>query len=64
MHCRFHCGWWFTSCVTNANLNGRYYAGGYVTPGTRERARDDMHWPNVNQSLKRTTIKLKRVGSN
>ena len=58
---KFHCGWWFTTCVRNANLNGRYYRGGYLNKTTRTRAKDDIYWPNIPQSLKKVQMKVARI---
>nr|KAG5687457.1 hypothetical protein BaRGS_030359 [Batillaria attramentaria] len=58
---KFHCGWWFTTCVRNANFNGRYYKGGYADVKKKRRARDDIYWPNIDQSLQRVVMKLGRV---
>ncbi|XP_076471121.1 uncharacterized protein LOC143301015 [Babylonia areolata] len=57
----FHCGWWFTTCVRNANFNGRYYKGGYANVTAKRRARDDIYWPNIDQSLYRVVMKVGRV---
>ena len=58
---KFHCGWWFTTCVRNANFNGRYYKGGYANVKKKRRARDDIYWPNIDQSLYRVVMKVGRV---
>ncbi|XP_067655340.1 fibrinogen-like protein 1 [Haliotis asinina] len=58
---KFHCGWWFSTCVRNANFNGRYYKGGYENVNSRTRSRDDIYWPNIEQSLQSTTLKLQRA---
>ncbi|KAK3101516.1 hypothetical protein FSP39_004140 [Pinctada imbricata] len=58
---KFHCGWWFTTCVRNANLNGRYYSGGYKNKTTRTRAKDDIYWPNIPQSLKKVQMRIARM---
>ena len=57
---QFHCGWWFSTCVRNANFNGRYYKGGYKDPQKRIRAPDDIYWPNIDQSLRKVILKLQR----
>ena len=56
----FHCGWWFTSCVSNVNINGRYYVGGYDNVAKRQRARDDLYWTNIEQSLRKVVMKIQR----
>lgn len=58
---RFHCGWWFTTCVRNANLNGRYYPGGYENISTKSRNIDDIYWHSVEQSLKKVVMRLYRT---
>ncbi|XP_064601073.1 fibrinogen-like protein 1 [Liolophura sinensis] len=58
---KFHCGWWFTTCVRNANLNGRYYSGGYENISTKSRNIDDIYWHSVEQSLKKVVMRLYRT---
>ncbi|KAL3843135.1 hypothetical protein ACJMK2_021087 [Sinanodonta woodiana] len=59
----FHCGWWFSTCVRNANLNGRYYQMGYENVESKTRAVDDVFWINIPRSLKKVEMKLLRVGT-
>ena len=56
----FHTGWWFKTCVRNANLNGKYYPGGYAVPENYTRAVDGIFWRNIPKSLKQVEMKLKR----
>jgi hypothetical protein len=58
---KFHCGWWFSTCVRNVNVNGRYYVGGYANVTTRKRERDDIFWQNIRQSLRQVVLKVGRV---
>lgn len=58
---KFHSGWWFKTCVRNANFNGRYYKGGYADSSKKQRARDDIYWPNIDQSLQKVVMKIGRV---
>ena len=58
---QFHTGWWFKTCVRNANLNGKYYQGGYAFPENRTRALDGIFWRNIPRSLKKVEMKIKRV---
>ncbi|GAB1608070.1 angiopoietin-related protein 1-like [Argonauta hians] len=60
---KFHCGWWFRTCVRNSNLNGRYYHGGYSFPRNKTRSRDDIYWYSVGQSLRRCVMKLHRINN-
>lgn len=57
---KFHCGWWFSTCVRNANLNGKYYIDGYSSVSDRQRAIDDIYWPNIAQSLRKVVMKISR----
>ena len=57
----FHTGWWFKTCVRNANLNGKYYPGGYVVPENHTRAIDGIFWRNIPRSPKKVEMKLKRI---
>ncbi|KAL5006658.1 hypothetical protein ScPMuIL_015464 [Solemya velum] len=58
---KFHSGWWFSTCVRNANFNGKYYDKGYADPENRTRKNDDIYWPNIKQSLRKVVMKLKRM---
>ncbi|KAK3596791.1 hypothetical protein CHS0354_036629 [Potamilus streckersoni] len=59
----FHCGWWFSTCVRNANLNGRYYQMGYENVESKTRAVDDVFWLNIPRSLKKVEMKLLRINT-
>lgn len=60
---KFHCGWWFRTCVRNSNLNGRYYQGGYMIAKNKTRSHDDIYWYSVEQSLRRTVMKIHRISN-
>ena len=57
----FHTGWWFKTCVRNANLNGKYYLHGYASPKNHTRPSDGIFWRNIPRSLRKVEMKLKRV---
>ena len=57
----FHTGWWFKTCVRNANLNGKYYRQGYAFPENSTRALDGVFWRNIPRSLMKVEMKLKKL---
>lgn len=60
---KFHCGWWFRTCVRNSNLNGRYYQGGYKIAKNNTRSHDDIYWYSVEQSIRRTVMKIHKISN-
>lgn len=58
---KYHSGFWFKTCVRNANLNGQYYDNSFENITTRLRPEDDIYWPNVGQPLQRVVMKIQRI---